>query len=91
VVKESTEEITSWEAKSTLKEGGEHQNLIHVGCWDVFPDGKTPLQHGAVREMVIRNKFRMSPSSAIDGWNRCGCEAAMAEEMDCYSIGSTLA
>jgi hypothetical protein len=26
--------------------------------------------------------LRFSFSSAIDGWNRCGCEAAMAREED---------
>jgi hypothetical protein len=27
--------------------------------------------------------FRISFSSDMDGWNRCGCEAAMARGKDC--------
>jgi hypothetical protein len=47
VVKESAEEIA----------GGKHHNLVHIGCWDVFPGGKMPLQHGAVWDKVVCNKF----------------------------------
>jgi hypothetical protein len=67
VVKESAEEITSREAESTLKGGGKHHNLIRIGCWDVFPGGKTPLQHGAVWEKVICNKFE-NLAFIHDGW-----------------------
>jgi hypothetical protein len=57
VIKESAEEVTDWEAKSALKEGGKHQDLIGIGCWDVLSGSRTPLQHCAVWEKVIHNKF----------------------------------
>jgi hypothetical protein len=47
---------TGREAKSTLKEGGKHHNIIRIG-WKVFTSGRAPLQHGVVREKVVRNKF----------------------------------
>jgi hypothetical protein len=57
VVKESAEEIIGWEAESALKERWEHHNLIRIGSGDIFPSGRAPLQHGMVREKVVRNKF----------------------------------
>jgi hypothetical protein len=33
-----------------------------------------------VWEKMARDNLRISFLSAIDGWNRCGCEAAMARE-----------
>jgi hypothetical protein len=48
MMKKTAEEVESWEAKSTLEERGEHHNLIHIGCWNVFPGGRMALQHGAV-------------------------------------------
>jgi hypothetical protein len=50
MIEESTEEVASRKAESTLEEGGEHHNLIRIGCWDVFPHGKMPLQHRVVWE-----------------------------------------
>jgi hypothetical protein len=44
VIKESTMEIVGREAKSELNEGREHQNLSSIGCRDIFPSGRTPLQ-----------------------------------------------
>jgi hypothetical protein len=43
VIKESTEEITSWEAESAFKEGGKHHNFIRIGCQKVFTGSKVPL------------------------------------------------
>jgi hypothetical protein len=57
VAKEPTEDIIDQEAKSMLEEGGKHDNLIRIGCWDVFPGGRTPLQHCAVPEKVIHDKL----------------------------------
>jgi hypothetical protein len=57
VIKESTEEIAGREAKSTLLEGREHHNLSHIGCRNVFPGDRTPLQDGMDREKVIHNKL----------------------------------
>jgi hypothetical protein len=54
-IKESTQKITGWEAKSALKERGKHHNLLCVGCWDVFPDGTTPLKHDAIWEKVVHH------------------------------------
>jgi hypothetical protein len=31
--------------------------------------------------------LQILPSSATDGWNRCGCEATMAREKDCGERG----
>jgi hypothetical protein len=56
VIKESTKEITGREAESTLK-GGKRHNFICVGCRKFFAGDKTPLQHGAVWEKVVHNKF----------------------------------
>jgi hypothetical protein len=56
VVKESAEEIAGQEAESTL-EGGEHHNLICVGCGEAFTGGKTPLQHHTIWEKVICNEL----------------------------------
>jgi Fe2+ or Zn2+ uptake regulation protein len=57
VVKESAEEITGLEAKSALKEGVEHHNIICIGCGKVFVGGRTPLQHDVVQEKVVHNEF----------------------------------
>jgi hypothetical protein len=67
IVKEQAEEVAGWEAKSMLEEGGEHHNLIRIGCWDVFPSGRTSLQHRAVQEKVIRNKLAVF-TLIHDGW-----------------------
>jgi hypothetical protein len=56
-IKESAEEITGREAKSVLEEGREHHNLSCIGCRNLFPDGRTPLQDSTVWEKVIRNKL----------------------------------
>jgi hypothetical protein len=57
VIKESTEEIIGREAESVLKEGGKYHNFICIGSWKIFTGGRAPLQHSAVREKVVRNKF----------------------------------
>jgi hypothetical protein len=56
VIKESAEEITGWEAESTLK-GGKHHNFIRIGFTKIFTSGRAPLQHGVVREKVVRDEF----------------------------------
>jgi hypothetical protein len=43
VIKESTEEVTGKEAKSTLEEVRKHNNLGRIGCRNVFPSGRMPL------------------------------------------------
>jgi hypothetical protein len=57
VIKEFVEEIAGREAKFVLEEGREHHNLSRIGCRNVFPDGRMPLQDGAVQEKVIPNKL----------------------------------
>jgi hypothetical protein len=57
VIKESAEEVASREAKSALEEGREHNNLCRIGCRNIFPDGRMPLQNCAVWEKVIHNKL----------------------------------
>jgi hypothetical protein len=76
VVKESAEEIVDQETKYVLE--------ICIGCRDVLPSGRAPLQHCAVREKVFARTLQISLSSDTDGWNKCGCEAAMAREEDYY-------
>jgi hypothetical protein len=51
----AAEEVTGRKAKSTLEEGGEHHNLFSVGCWDVLPFGRPPLEHCVIREEAILN------------------------------------
>jgi hypothetical protein len=53
MIKKTVEEVVSWESKSALEERREHHNLIHIGCWNVFPNGRKPLQHSAVQEKVV--------------------------------------
>jgi Fe2+ or Zn2+ uptake regulation protein len=48
MVKEYAKEIIGREAKSALEEGGEHHNLICIGCGEVFAGGRTLLQHKAI-------------------------------------------
>jgi hypothetical protein len=57
VIKESAEEIIGREAKSPLEERREHHNLNRIGCRNVFPDDRTPLLDGVIREKVIHNKL----------------------------------
>jgi hypothetical protein len=57
VIKESTEEMVGREAESSLKDGGKHHNFTCNGCRKIFAGGKMPLQHGAVQEKVVHNKF----------------------------------
>jgi hypothetical protein len=61
-----------------LEEGGKHHNFISVGCWNVLAGGKA--QSG---RKWLTTSLQISYSSETDGWNRCGCEAAMAREKDC--------
>jgi hypothetical protein len=57
VIKESVEEVTGREAKFMLEEGIKHHNLCRIGCRNVFPSGRMPLQDYAVQEKMIRNKL----------------------------------
>jgi hypothetical protein len=57
VIKESTEEFIDQNTKPALEEGGEHHNLIGVGCWDIFSYGRAPLQHYAIWEEVIHDEL----------------------------------
>jgi hypothetical protein len=57
VIKESTEEVAGREAESALKEGGKYHIFIRIGCRKIFTSSRAPLQHGAVQEKVVRNKF----------------------------------
>jgi hypothetical protein len=40
-----------------LGEGGEYHNFICVECWDVLTDGRTSLQHLAIREKMARDEL----------------------------------
>jgi hypothetical protein len=57
VIKEFTEEVTGREAKSALEERIKHHILCCIGCKNVFPGGRTPLQNRAVQEKMIHNKL----------------------------------
>jgi translation elongation factor P/translation initiation factor 5A len=50
------EEIASCEAESTLK-GGKHHNFIRIVSRKVFTSGMAPLQHGMIREKVVRKEL----------------------------------
>jgi hypothetical protein len=54
---EFMEEITGREAESALKEGAKHHNFNCIGCRKIFTGGTAPLQHNAVWEKVVHNKF----------------------------------
>jgi hypothetical protein len=53
MIKEATEETAVGEAKSVLEEGRQHHNLVGIGCRDVFPFCRPPLEHLAIRKKVI--------------------------------------
>jgi hypothetical protein len=57
MIEESVEEVTSRNAESALQKGGEHHNLVSIGCWDVIPDGGAPLRYYAVREKMIHDEL----------------------------------
>jgi hypothetical protein len=61
VIKESVEEITSWEADSMLKEEGKHHNFILIGCRKVFT-GSTALSG----RKWFTTSLRISLSSTTD-------------------------
>jgi hypothetical protein len=44
VVQKSTEEITDWETKPTLEEGGKHHNSNCIGSQNILTGGRAPLQ-----------------------------------------------
>jgi hypothetical protein len=52
VIEKATEEIANWKSKFVLEEGGEHHNLVGVGCWDILTGGRAPLQHLMIREKM---------------------------------------
>jgi hypothetical protein len=57
VVEKTTENIVGREAESTLEKGRKHHNLFGVGCSDVFPFSRMPLEHRAIREEAVLNQF----------------------------------
>jgi hypothetical protein len=57
MIEESMEEVAGRKTESTLEEWGKHHNLLGIGCRDVFPSSRTPLEHGAIREKAICNYF----------------------------------
>jgi hypothetical protein len=57
VLKESVQEVTCQESKSPLEEGGEHHSFVGIGCREVYPYGRPPLEHNTIWEKVILNKF----------------------------------
>jgi hypothetical protein len=65
VVQESTEEVTGRKTEPALEEGGEHHNLICIGCRDVLTSGRVPLQHRAVWEKWFATSLHISFSSKM--------------------------
>jgi hypothetical protein len=57
MLEKSTQEIASREPESLLEEWGEHHNFLGIGCRDVLPSGRLPLEHEAIREKVILNQL----------------------------------
>jgi hypothetical protein len=57
MVEKSSKEVAGREAKPALEERGEHHNLSHIGCGNMFSGGGAPLHHGLIREKRILNKF----------------------------------
>jgi hypothetical protein len=55
VVKKFTEEITGRKMICTLEEGRKHYDFFSVGCWDVFPFGRPPLEHDTSGEEAVLN------------------------------------
>jgi hypothetical protein len=57
VIKDSTEEVTGREARSTLEKGREHYSLDRNGCGNIFPTGRMPLQDYTVWGKVIHDEL----------------------------------
>jgi hypothetical protein len=57
VIKESTEEVSSSKANSTLEERRKHHNFCRIGCRNVFSSSGAPLQYDAIGDKMIHNKF----------------------------------
>jgi hypothetical protein len=56
MVEKTAEEVIGGKTKS-MQEGGEHHNFLSVGCWDVLPFGRPPLEHCTIRVEAILNQF----------------------------------
>jgi hypothetical protein len=41
--------------ESPPEERGKHPNFYRIGCWDVLPFSRSPLEHNVIREKVILN------------------------------------
>jgi hypothetical protein len=83
VDKKVAEEITGWESKSALEEGGEHHDFIGVGCWNVLTSGRAPLQHLTVKEKEARNELA-DLAFVGDGWmKQVWVWGGMAREEGC--------
>jgi hypothetical protein len=72
VVEKTTENIVGREAESTLEKGRKHHNLFGVGCSDVFPFSRMPLEHPRLGRKQFSTNLRILLSSAIDCWNKHG-------------------
>jgi hypothetical protein len=57
VIKESIEEVTGREARSTLEKGREHHSLDRTGCGNIFPTSRMPLQDYTVWGKVIHDEL----------------------------------
>jgi hypothetical protein len=40
-----------------FEERGKHHDLVCIGCRNIVTGGRTPLQHDAVREKVVRDEL----------------------------------
>jgi hypothetical protein len=52
-MQKAAEEFAGGKAESTLEKRSQHHNVFDIGCWDVFPFHRPPLEHGTVGEKVV--------------------------------------
>jgi hypothetical protein len=55
MVEKIMEEVTEGKVESMLEERRKHHDFFSVGCWDVFPFGRSPLEHCTSREEAVLN------------------------------------
>jgi hypothetical protein len=53
MLEKAMKEVMGREPESPLEERRKHHNLLRIGCWDVLPFSRSPLEHGMIQEKVV--------------------------------------
>jgi hypothetical protein len=57
MLEKAVKEIAGEKTESALKEGKEHHNLLCVGCRDILPFGRPPMENRVIWEVMILDEF----------------------------------